>query len=426
MRRGVLAAAVLLVLPAPASAARIEQPAPDFIEFAAAAGIADVVTVDVQAEHIVLRDQTDEVVPAGECVAVDANAVRCPRARTFAILLGDGDDRLVVDSHGYVAPPWVPPDTPRDVHLQLEGDDGDDVIDGGGLNEYIRDGAGADVLRGGPGVDQLDSREGADRLEGGDGDDRLGSMAGPDVMDGGPGADHAYFTWDAPLRVSLNGLPDDGVAGQEANVLAVEAVSGSTAGDVLVGSEGPDSLSGAGGDDVLVGAGGDDNLSGAQGADHFDGGAGADRLDLFDFGEPWPDTATCGSERDQITGEDSSDRIDPSCENWVGEPWGTPRCGELSCVALPPRGTFVAARRQVVVEATCGAAACRGTLRLTYRRRRLAARAVDLAQGTTPVRVRLSRRAAGRLPRRGRIAVRASLAGVERTVRLRRVRRAAR
>ncbi len=90
---------------------------------------------------------------------------------------------------------------------RLVGGAADDLLEGAGMNEALREGPGADALRGasgldllvgGPGADRLVGGREADRLAGGDGrdvlrgggdGDRLDGGAGRDRGDGGPGRD---------------------------------------------------------------------------------------------------------------------------------------------------------------------------------------------------------------------------------------------
>src|SRR4051794_4264127 len=82
------------------------------------------------------------------------------------------------------------------------------------------------TVYGGPGDDELDDTPGVDVLDGGPGDDVLwtdiGPDAEPDVLIGGDGLDIAsYGQWrgDGPgLRLSIDGVANDGVSGEDDNI----------------------------------------------------------------------------------------------------------------------------------------------------------------------------------------------------------------
>ena len=93
--------------------------------------------------------------------------VSCPREQVKKVVvdLGDGDDSFDGDGK---------------LRFEVEGDSGDDEIDGGDA---------ADLLEGKYGDDRLDGSDGPDELLGGLDDDVLFGKAGKDLIDGGPGDD---------------------------------------------------------------------------------------------------------------------------------------------------------------------------------------------------------------------------------------------
>jgi Ca2+-binding RTX toxin-like protein len=171
--------------------------------------------------------------------------------------------------------------TPDAVDVDL--DDGDDTLDAdvGGL---VQAGLGDDeihtrgvfsLLSGGPGADLLDAR-------------------------GSGSAEVTYVDHGEGVTVRLNGLADDGAAGEGDNVIG--PVTGMTGGngndrleagsrasiliggggdDVLVGSPGRDNIDGEDGDDILSGREGDDYLTGGGGADDLSGGGGTDEANYL-------------------------------------------------------------------------------------------------------------------------------------------------
>jgi Ca2+-binding RTX toxin-like protein len=106
--------------------------------------------------------------------------------------------------------------------------------------------------------------DGADQLIGGDGDDQVSySRAGMNV------------------RVTLDGLANDGMAGEGDNA-QVEDISGGSGDDVLIGNDDSNSIYGDSGDDDIEGRGGDDVLTDMAGLDHLFGGDGDDEFKTDD------------------------------------------------------------------------------------------------------------------------------------------------
>ena len=81
-----------------------------------------------------------------------------------------------------------------------------------------------------------------------------------DSLTGGGGADIVdYTSRTAPLHIDLDGVADDGAAGEHDNVAAdVTVVNSGSGNDILVGSGIHNILSGGGGNDRLNGAGNND------------------------------------------------------------------------------------------------------------------------------------------------------------------------
>jgi Ca2+-binding RTX toxin-like protein len=166
------------------------------------------------------------------------------------------------------------------------------TADGGGGDDYLRGGNVADSLSGGPGDDYIEAATG-------------------DTVSGGPGVDSANYMPPGmrlgPVNITLDGVADDGVAGDGVNLLGdVEDVDadfryeyfdeplptygpvtmvGTDSGNRLTGSSGADTITGGGGIDVLEGMAGDDTLLARDGlADRVRCGPGVDRalVDPFD------------------------------------------------------------------------------------------------------------------------------------------------
>jgi Ca2+-binding RTX toxin-like protein len=219
--------------------------------------------------------------------------------------------------------------SPTTIDLSLDGQRADfesdtgDTINGGNGNDSIQGGPGDDTIRGFGGDDFLSDSIGNDVVYGGDGADLLAEGSGADVLFGDGGVDTVYYG-DArrnPVFVSLDGLANDGEAGEGDNVgVDVENVSGGSGDDTIIGSALPNRLIGGGGTDTIQGLGGDDVLDG----DHLDGGPGADTMsgfgqsDVVDYsGRTQPVNVTLdGVANDGEAGE--GDNVQPNVENVLG------------------------------------------------------------------------------------------------------------
>jgi len=224
----------------------------------------------------------------------------------------------------------------------IQGDLGDDTLNGGAGDDSLDGGGGTDTASyadalssvnvslvsgsasGGDGADTLQGLEnvigsaygdtltgsavapntlygqsGNDTLDGGPEPGPCSGIcigAAPDNLYGGPGADTAtYAGRTVPLQLTLDGVANDGAAGESDNVWGdVENVIGGTAGDVIVGN----------------GLG--NVLTGNRGSDQLDGAGGADTLNSNDlFGA---DSVTCGTEIDSAD-VDRADTVASDCES---------------------------------------------------------------------------------------------------------------
>ena len=192
------------------------------------------------------------------------------------------------------------------------GTDQDVFLDGGADNDTLTKNAASAQLTGGPGNDTLNA--GTSELEfsdtGGEGDDIFnGNDDASDSLPAEPGADtynlgtHAPTANDpvgdpqnnyndsvyygdrmAAVTATLDGVADDGVAGENDNVgVSVESVTGGAGDDVMVaGAPRVDFRAGAGAD-TLTGGPGDDELDGDAGGDPISGGDGDDEIEDGDF-----------------------------------------------------------------------------------------------------------------------------------------------
>ena len=199
----------------------------------------------------------------------------------------------------------------------IVGRGGANVLNGRGGNDRIEGGKGPDTLYGGSGNDRLFGRASADKLFGGDGDDRLlgddahdDATFGADTLDGGNGDDDefgyagndiflegivanggdlivggvgtdlaSYALRAAALKLTLNGLYDDGAAGEGDRIgNDVENLTGGKGADVITGNNVVNLLTGGLGKDALSGLGGNDVFQTLDGViDSLNGGAGTDK-----------------------------------------------------------------------------------------------------------------------------------------------------
>jgi len=160
----------------------------------------------------------------------------------------------------------------------LWGGPGHDTLIGGRGDDLLGGQAGNDSLFGGDGEDSLFDDQGSNALSGGRGADTMWAGPGSDLIHGGPGTDSvSYFDASGPVHVSLNGIADDGGAGERDDLFPdVEDVVGTSFDDTLVGDGDANILWGLEGDNILRGRGGDDQLIGRHGDDTADGGPGTD------------------------------------------------------------------------------------------------------------------------------------------------------
>jgi hypothetical protein len=227
---------------------------------------------------------TREVQQSG-CTQDDPFTVTCPLAPVFAITLGPFDDALNWDTPAATTPLTAHGNGGTDYltgaggNDALYGDDGGDSLDGSGGNDTLDGGLAADYLTDGPGDDVV---------LGGGGGDTFYAGPGRDSYSGGEGADRVdYSARVAPVHVTLDGVADDGEAGEGDNAgLDIEEAIGGAGADRLVGNA-------AG--DLLRGGAGNDAITGGPASDRVEGEDGDDVIDVRDGGY---DSVDCGTGTD--------------------------------------------------------------------------------------------------------------------------------
>jgi hypothetical protein len=283
LRLGTIAALALLVLSADARAAKLERnfsgsvmtytgdPTVGTHPFISKNSI----TGEYDFSH---SGQVIAPIPSGcEYVLSNQTWVSCPAGFTrLNVNLGSGDDSVLA--------PEI------DVPMTINAGDGHDSITGGMLADVINGQGGHDTLRG-DGV--FGGAASHDEIDGGQGDDSLRGNLGRDAMRGGDGFDAAYYLdrpAGQPVTISLDGIANDGAAGESDNVHGdVEQLQGGAGGDVLIGNDQAN---------TLLGEGGNDQLTGAGGVDTFRAGAGADTVGARDG---LAENVNCGDAADGAT-----------------------------------------------------------------------------------------------------------------------------
>jgi Ca2+-binding RTX toxin-like protein len=202
------------------------------------------------------------------CTPAAPNVTDCSSAPVIYAVLGGGSDVLAVDAYvpvtalGQTGPDQI---TGGSVSDSLEGNGGDDVLNGDVGDDHLSDGESIDAATGIGGNDTLLGGAGNDYLDGGL---LPGGGAGADLLDGQKDQDTVdYSGRTTPVTVTEGAGANDGAAGEGDNVANAETILGGSAGDSLTGAAEPNVLRGGRGADTLDGGGGADVLEGGPGAD---------------------------------------------------------------------------------------------------------------------------------------------------------------
>jgi Ca2+-binding RTX toxin-like protein len=190
------------------------------------------------------------------------------------------------------------------------------------------------------GADTLVGSDDNDTLQGLGGNDELTGGKGADVLDGGTGFDRANYAA-AAEAVGVDLARSAGFSGDALGdiLVSIEAVTGSTFGDVISGDALANLLSGLDGDDTLSGRAGNDSIFGGAGNDLIDGGPGADLLD----GGAGIDTLYYGQSvggvvvvltSDRAGGGDAQDDVIAGFENVIGSAEGDRLSGDQGANGL--------------------------------------------------------------------------------------------
>lgn len=252
---------------------------------------ADAITLSVSGNTLTVTDTGTGGATTSdpECSAVNGTTVTCPTlpatddpVTTYQVNLGDGVDSFT--NQNFAA---------DFSNVSAFAATGAKTINAGPGTQFIAGGTDGDVIDGGDGGDVIN--DGSGEVAGGD-------TGGTDTLIGGPGDDLVDYQRAAtlPMNVTLDGVANDGYAGENDNV-QTEGVATGLGNDVVTGDAGANFIVGYAGDDTLLGAGGADELFGDfsdspsiaaratsmlrgspalfTGNDTLDGGAGRDGLD---------------------------------------------------------------------------------------------------------------------------------------------------
>lgn len=256
-------------------------------------------------DYYAILDGESQTVVHSPCIKRPYGDIYCPDADYFVANLGNGPDINEYDLYGHLeyenatvnggsgnAHIALSPDSPEGPYQD------EDIINGNGGN---------DTLIGGPGNDTIHADSGNDTINGGAGNDKLYGGTGNSYIFGGPGNDlevggsgHDLLGWAAygapeegepdagsntfegtggdtvadfqyakgPVNVSLDGVANDGEAGQSDNVEpSIPEVMGGEYNDTLTAGVPAVTLDGRGGNDTIYGGPGGDTLIGGEGND---------------------------------------------------------------------------------------------------------------------------------------------------------------
>jgi Ca2+-binding RTX toxin-like protein len=311
----------LLLAPAAASAGTVDYSSLNILQYTAAAGEANRLTISVEANRMVFTEGTGILIQATagaqtDCDGEGTAVVKCkidhaPATPVDAVgvSLADLDDRVTA---AFPAG--------SKLGVSFNGGAGADELDAAtSADSDLSGDAGADKLIAGRGRNQLiGGTENDEETAGPEGSfntfENDSVPDGTDVLRGGAGIDIVSYQFrNGAISASADGVANDGEAGENDNITeAVEGIqtgegddtitASAVVGGSLSGYEGKDHLIGGPGDDLLLGGDGDDTLEGNAGddtalpgdllrptsgggaradagADSFSGGPGFDTID---------------------------------------------------------------------------------------------------------------------------------------------------
>ena len=279
VRRAVLASLLGLAFPAAAHAGTLTAQFPASISYTALSG--ENVSVGVATPMSFL--DTDQTIVYGPgsvaCFTQTPQRAECPVPSRFIVNLGTGGSVDATQITGVAL-------------LEAHGSNGDDRITGSVNGDQISGDAGVDTLIGGDGPDTIDAGPGGGEIDDGPGNDTVIGGSGADTWTAGPGADTfiagdgadtvSYAARTAPVTITLDGVADDGEAGEGDNVGTPESATGGAGNDRIVGNDLGGYLFGGPGNDTITAGRAEDRVEGNEGDDIIDTRDG--RYDSVDCG----------------------------------------------------------------------------------------------------------------------------------------------
>lgn len=237
---------------------------------AADPGETNTLTISSRGDGITVTEQSGTLKAEAPCTLENAQSAVCEEQDVpfVSVTLLDLDDSLDA--------------TPLALPTQINGNEGNDVVEGGSRSDILRGGAGNDSLIGGAGTD---------------------TVSYDDLYDGGP------------VQVDLSDFLPDGREGEADSLDEVENLIGTrNRGDVLIGNDRANRISGQGGGDTMKGRGGDDFIDAFTGGEKVDGGPGDD---VISGSLPPASRIVCGPGNDRLEAVEHG-RLPRDCERARG------------------------------------------------------------------------------------------------------------
>ncbi len=205
------------------------------------------------------------------------------------------------------------------------------AVDLDGVNDDGQVGE-ADILSN---IDNLIGGSAADTLTGDVGDNVLTGGLGNDVLGGGPGGSDtaSYAERSVPVSADLDGVNDDGQAGEADTLTAIDNLVGGSAADTLALGSSPGKLIGGDGGDTLG--------AGSAGGSAIDAGNGDDSVEARNSAA---DTIACGAGVDPVRA-DAVDILATDCDR-------QDTTAPQTSISGSPKAKVTSKRRRVKVKFT--------------------------------------------------------------------------
>lgn len=312
------------------------------ISWDAATGIANTVTVTDTSSSVTLAFPGDPVIydntggnnnVTTDCTDSDgtaadgsASAVTCTTPPVTYVYIATEDMNDTVDAHAVTAH-----------QLSEYGNDGNDTLIGGGVDDDLEGGAGDDTIQGNGGNDYIQGGAGADTMSGGAGSDYFYEYAdgAPDTISGGDGFDGIQYS--APyddistdlVNLTLDGTADDGFTASTGSPDTTDNTNNYGADveqlSIQPSNAGVNAL-GNGSGNVIGSYPNTPTAGHPVGAEKVDPGSGPDYMvlgnsdDTVNLNDGYPDTVDCGGGNDTATVDPSDTTYNCETVNTVQTP----------------------------------------------------------------------------------------------------------